>query len=98
MDTLRKYGLLTSAALALLISQGALAQEATPDVHDNDGSDIVVTAQKRTERLLDVPVAVSAVSSQSLVDQNLVSIRDYSTRIPGIQILAIACRAFLCAA
>ncbi|MFC4312365.1 TonB-dependent receptor [Steroidobacter flavus] len=47
--------------------------------------EIVVTAQKRAERVLDVPVAVTAVDASSLRDQNLVSLRDYSTRIPGLQ-------------
>ncbi|MDO7835585.1 TonB-dependent receptor [Sphingobium sp. HBC34] len=50
------------------------------------GNEIIVTAQKREERLLDVPVSVSAVSSQALTQQNLVSIRDFYTRIPGIQL------------
>ncbi|MDX8356513.1 TonB-dependent receptor [Sphingopyxis terrae] len=83
-----KSTFLASAASSLLIAGPAFAQ-ATPAPADgapDSDNEIVVTAQKREERLLDVPVAVSAVSSESLIDQNLVSIRDFYTRIPGIQL------------
>ncbi len=50
-----------------------------------DTSDIVVTAQKREQRLLDVPVPVTAVASDTLVKENLTTIRDYFARIPGLQ-------------
>lgn len=65
----------------------AMAQDnPDADTGTTNSNEIVVTAQKREERLLDVPVAVSAVSADSLVSQNLVSIRDFYTRIPGIQL------------
>lgn len=83
--TFKNWALVTSALCACGTTSSALAQEA-PESAPAHSNEIVVTAQKRTERLLDVPVAVSAVSSESLVDQNLVSIRDFYTRIPGIQL------------
>lgn len=47
--------------------------------------EIVVTAQKRTERAIEVPLAVTAVDAGDLRDQNLVTLRDYSVRVPGLQ-------------
>ncbi|WP_375208122.1 TonB-dependent receptor [Hyphococcus sp.] len=46
---------------------------------------IVVTAQKREQRLLDVPIPVTAVSAEDLVEQNLVQLKDVYNRIPGFQ-------------
>jgi iron complex outermembrane receptor protein len=48
--------------------------------------EIVVTAQKRLERLQDVPVAVSALSAQSLVESNHVRIQDFAASVPGLTV------------
>ncbi len=48
--------------------------------------EIVVTAQKRTERLQDVPLAVSTVNADSLVDTNQLRLQDYYTQIPGLSV------------
>ena len=47
-------------------------------------TDIVVTAQKRTERLQDVPVAVTAVSGQSLVNANITESKALSSVVPSL--------------
>lgn len=48
---------------------------------------IMVTAQKRSQSLQDVPVAVSAIRAETLASQNLVQIRDFYSRIPGLSYL-----------
>jgi iron complex outermembrane recepter protein len=48
--------------------------------------EVIVTAQKRDERLQDVPVPVTAISAQSLLDQNAVRLQDYFTQIPGLSL------------
>jgi len=48
--------------------------------------EVVVTAQKRKERLQDVPVPVTAVNASVLTDTNQTSIADYYTRIPGLSL------------
>ena len=45
--------------------------------------EVVVTAQKREERLQDVPVAVTAISSDTLLVRNQVSLEDYVRDVPG---------------
>ncbi len=47
-------------------------------------SDIVVTARKRTERLQDVPVAVSAVRGDALTTQGAIDVQDVSRVAPGL--------------
>ena len=45
--------------------------------------EIVVTAQKREERLRDVPMSLSAIDADALLAENAVRIEDYFARIPG---------------
>jgi outer membrane receptor protein involved in Fe transport len=72
------------------------AQAAGPSVKP-DGSDaqnvdgagleeIVVTAQKRIERLQDVPVPVATLNAETLVNSNQARLLDYYTRIPGLSV------------
>ena len=56
--------LLAATACAAIVASPVAAQE-TAD-NEAQGGEIIVTAQKRTERLQDVPVAVSAVSGEQL--------------------------------
>ena len=48
--------------------------------------EILVTAQKREERLQDVPVPVTAISAATLTDTNQVRLQDYYSSIPGLVI------------
>jgi iron complex outermembrane receptor protein len=70
-----------SGGACLLAGSTAWAQDAGGG--DTTMSEIVVTAQKKSERLLDVPVSVATVSGDSLVQQNLVQIRDFYNRVPA---------------
>lgn len=47
-------------------------------------SDIVVTASKRTQKLRDVPSAITVLSSDFLAQQGANTIRDYATLTPGL--------------
>jgi iron complex outermembrane recepter protein len=49
-------------------------------------TEIIVTAQKRNERLQDVPVPVTAISADALVNSNQLRLQDYYTRVPGLNI------------
>ena len=48
--------------------------------------DIVVTARKREESLLEVPVAATAVSGELIERRGLASLRDVATLTPGLNI------------
>lgn len=78
--------ILTGAAL-LTASGGALAQSDTPPT-EVDGTDIIVTANKRDERERDVAGAIKAFSGDQLLAQNLTSLQDYATLTPGLTINA----------
>jgi iron complex outermembrane receptor protein len=46
--------------------------------------EIVVTAQKREERLQVVPVPVTAISADTLVNSNQLRLQDYYAKVPGL--------------
>lgn len=48
---------------------------------------VVVTANKRSQRLQDVPMAVSALSGYQLEREAAVSFSDYATQVPGLNII-----------
>ena len=87
----------TVCALLLTTSQTALAQAADADNLDSAASeqpniaetaqagleDIIVTATRREERLQQVPVAVTAITAQSLAAADIASIRNLTQVIPG---------------
>ncbi len=48
------------------------------------GETVIVSAQKRDERRLDVPVPVAAVDGQKLAQDNHLGLREYFSSIPGL--------------
>ncbi|MBN9990666.1 hypothetical protein JND45_15135, partial [Listeria monocytogenes] len=50
--------------------------------------DIVVTAQRRSQRLQDVPIAVSVVAGADLERSNLRSLQDVTERLPNVKIVS----------
>lgn len=66
---------------ALAVSAPAFAQEAEGDIQPGD---IVVTAQKRTERLQDIPLAVTAVSADALAARQINDTNSLVTAIPSL--------------
>jgi len=49
---------------------------------------VIVTADKRSESLQDVPMAVSVLGSTQLDRENAVSFADYATQIPGLNTIS----------
>jgi outer membrane receptor protein involved in Fe transport len=93
-------------ALAPILSSGlalgAHAQTAAPDAPqasaDDPGETIIVTALKTSQRLIDVPAPVSAISASTLTQQNLPASATISTACPVCNIPARRCVACRCAA
>ena len=81
-------GLMSGAAMGVLAfaSSAAAAEAAADNSQPNEVSEVVVTAQKRTERLQDVPLSVSAISEKSMDQQGIVGFADYVTRTPGLHL------------
>lgn len=92
-----KRALLVGGAVVMLCPGIASAQDAgvvetvdqVPTSDTTDITDIVVTAQKRSERLQDVPASVSVVSAGDLTKQGVVRFSDYATRVPGLSLTSV---------
>ncbi len=72
---------LTWAVLAM----PAVAQEAAAAADPDEAKEILITATKRSESILDVPIAVSVIDGQTLERNNAAGFADYLTSIPGVQ-------------
>lgn len=73
-----RWGILIGAAAVLaVVSVPALSQEL---------EEVVVTAQKRSENLQDVPIAVSAVTADQLAASGITSMLDLASAISGVNI------------
>ncbi|MBV1691893.1 TonB-dependent receptor [Novosphingobium sp. G106] len=74
--------------LALGWCAPALAQDATPQTEGTrayvENGDIIVTARKRQESILKVPVVVTAVSDQKLDSVQATQIMDLPKLVPGL--------------
>jgi iron complex outermembrane receptor protein len=71
----------------------ALAQGAAPTAQPDDAGEIIVTARKRQESILKVPVVMTAVSGEKLDRLQVTEIADLPKLVPGLvlgqQLLAI---------
>lgn len=77
--------LCAGVAIAASLPAAAQAQQASA-AEAAANSDIIVTARKRQETLLDVPVAVTAISGDTLAKQNINSVREAAALSPGLNI------------
>ncbi|WBX86301.1 TonB-dependent receptor [Sphingosinicella microcystinivorans] len=69
------------SVFAMLAATTAYAQES--DDLDN-GQVIVVTAQKREQRLIDVPMAVAVLGGEDLEQRGIDTVQDLSFAVPGL--------------
>ena len=83
---MRIRNLLGASALAMaMAATPAWAQETTPQADTEDTStEIVVTAQRQSQRLQDVPIAVSAFSAESLEAQQIENTSDLQLTLPNV--------------
>jgi len=81
-----KATLWQSAATALVLGALAMpahAQETDPQAEEAQGGTIIVTARRREERLVDVPVAVSSFGAETLQQRGSVDITDIAQITPN---------------
>jgi outer membrane receptor protein involved in Fe transport len=66
-------------------AQPAASDESVASTDDpSSQSEIIVTANKRAERIVDVALGITAVTGTELNDKRLVDIQDLATRVPGL--------------
>jgi len=72
--------ILPAATLGLFINGPVLAQEPSSSIFE----EIVVTAQKREQNIMDVPVAVSAVTGSQMNDAGIKDMADLQQNVPNL--------------
>jgi iron complex outermembrane recepter protein len=70
------------------VDQATAGSQVAPKQIETKGSavleEVIVTAEKKDERLLDVPVPVTAIAAETLVERNQLRLQDYYTSVPGL--------------
>lgn len=83
------------AALAIVGASPVMAQEAPASEPQAAAvADIVVTAQRREQRLQDVPLAVSAFSMESLEDGKVESLLNLDGKVPNVVLAPVGAYPF----
>jgi len=89
-NALRSQPAVIALALCLVFGSGlaqpALAQTSDEDADVRDAREIIVTAQRRSENLQDVPAAVTALSAEELDIRQISDTTDLQAQIPGVVI------------
>ena len=75
--------LVATAVAAALMTQSALAQEAG-EVSNLD--EVVVTAQKFSQSVIEVPLSISVLGGDDLERTQSINIQDYVKLVPGLQL------------
>jgi len=82
---LRRGAALSVSLVALAIgNQAALAADAAPAPKDT--AEIIVTAQKRPEKLQDIPVAASVLSATAVAQEHVTDLSDINRVVPSVEI------------
>ena len=94
MKNCKKWMMTGVAGLAVIQAPAAFAEEQTaqpstqaqPQTQDSNsyGNDIIVTAQKRSESVQNVPIAVSAFSEEALASRGLQGGADLRQAVPNV--------------
>lgn len=75
------------AASVTYIASFAAVAAAAEQNQPGELEHVVVTAQKRSENLQDVPVPVTAIGAETLIESNQLRIQDYFTSVPGLNVM-----------
>jgi len=81
--------LLVSVSSAAVAQSSASSDIPAPASSEGGLEEIVVTAQRRSERLQDVPIAVNALSGAQLASKGVTALDSLVTAVPGLQVTAL---------
>ncbi|MFA7441339.1 MAG: TonB-dependent receptor [Sphingomonadaceae bacterium] len=81
---------ISTALAAVTLASHAAAQDSPTDnfanATESASSEIVVTAQRRSERLVDVPISISSVSGEALESSGTSSLYNLTQNVPGLRL------------
>jgi outer membrane receptor protein involved in Fe transport len=86
-ETIALFCSAAAAGLGLASPAHSQASATVDEAHSSEamgGDEIVVTAQKRIERIQDIPFSVSAVSADTIRNQGVTNLLDLARTVPGL--------------
>jgi len=78
---------LFALTLGVLLPGGQALAQAAPAQQSGKLEEVVVTAQKRTQKLQNVPISVAVLGGKDLKQQNITNIDDLGTKIPNVEMV-----------
>jgi iron complex outermembrane receptor protein len=90
-DRLNRAVLMCGGVLTLMAAAPVAAQAAAPaapgsGAAPNQVSEVIVTAERRAERLIDVPATISVVSGETLRQASITNTFQLTQAVPGLQV------------
>ena len=86
IKTKLRIALAASAATPVLLAASFAAAAAPPAADTTSVGEVVVTAEKRSETLREIPQSVSVVSGQTLANQQAFNLEDLISQVPNLSI------------
>ncbi|HWX31026.1 MAG TPA: TonB-dependent receptor [Steroidobacteraceae bacterium] len=83
MGSRSRYSLVTGVAAAVLLTAGPVFADTAPAASESTLDEVIVTAQKRSERLSDVPLSITAETGDQLTKEGISSPTDLARVVPG---------------
>jgi outer membrane receptor protein involved in Fe transport len=80
----RRFLYVSASALVLVGFAGSASAQSQTEAAAPVEGEIVVTANKRSERLIDVPASVTALDGADLRDSGALRFEDYQAKVPGL--------------
>ena len=77
------FGVAMGVPAGAASAQDSSAPAESAPAPDAASADIIVTAQKRSERISDVPISIAAIDGDTLARQGIVSTADLAKVVPG---------------
>jgi iron complex outermembrane receptor protein len=89
MNAICKLGVLAAlGAIGSFLSQESRAADAVDAANSDALTTIVVTAEKKEEKLKDVPMSITALGGNSLDNLQYRSFSDYAAMVPGLSLVS----------
>jgi outer membrane receptor protein involved in Fe transport len=80
-----RNALTIAGAVAMTLAAAAAGAQTAPTTSLNE---VVVTAQKRSEALADIPMSVSVVAGETLERQRIENFEDLASMVPGLSLVS----------
>ena len=83
--SIKPFNRVVTALAAALVASPCLAADEATDEGEPYIEEVIVTAEKREENLLDVPVTMTAFSNQMIEELGMTNHDDLEQMVPGLQ-------------